>query len=99
MDNTTYEQYNVPKFLFGDGIKFLKEGMNVIVAFESEEPIMAQLPQNVELEITYTEPAVKAILQQMHKNMRLLKLELKYVYPCLLTKATKLKLIPEQGIT
>jgi elongation factor P len=33
--------------------------MNVIVAFESEEPIMAQLPQNVELEITYTEPAVK----------------------------------------
>jgi elongation factor P len=59
MDNNTYEQYNVPKFLFGEGVKFLKEGMNVIVAFESEEPIMAQLPQNVELEITYTEPAVK----------------------------------------
>lgn len=59
MDNNTYEQHNVPKFLFGEGVKFLKEGMNVIVAFESEEPIMAQLPQNVELVITYTEPAVK----------------------------------------
>lgn len=59
MDNTTYEQYTVPKFLFGEGVKFLKEGLNVIVAFESDEPIMAQLPSNVELEITYSEPAVK----------------------------------------
>ena len=58
MDNTTYDQHNVPKFLFGDGVKFLKEGLNVIVAFESDEPITAKLPSSVELEITYTEPAV-----------------------------------------
>ena len=59
MDNNTFEQFNIPKFLFGDAAKFLKEGMNVIIAFESDEPIMAQTPSNVELEITYTEPAVK----------------------------------------
>lgn len=59
MDNNTYEQYNIPKFLFGESAKFMKEGMNVIVAFESDEPIMAQAPASVELEITYTEPAVK----------------------------------------
>ncbi|MEI5984056.1 elongation factor P [Sphingobacterium sp. PU5-4] len=59
MDNTTYEQFNIPKQLFGDSARFLKEGMNVIVAFESEEPIMGQIPASVELEITYTEPAVK----------------------------------------
>jgi elongation factor P len=59
MDNTTYEQFNIPKFLFGDAAKFIKEGMNVIVAFESDEPIMAQAPTNVELLVTYTEPAVK----------------------------------------
>jgi len=58
MDNTTYEQHNVPKFLFGNAVKFLKEGVNVIVAFESDEPIMAKTPASVELEITYTEPAV-----------------------------------------
>ncbi len=58
MDNTTYEQYNVPKFLFGNGVKFLKEGSNVIVAFESGEPIMGKAPASAELEITYTEPAV-----------------------------------------
>ena len=59
MDNNSFEQFNIPKFLFGDAAKFMKEGMNVIVAFESDEPIMAQAPTSVELEITYTEPAVK----------------------------------------
>lgn len=59
MDYNTYEQYNIPKFLFGNSARFMKEGMDVIVAFESEEPIMAQAPTSVELEITYTEPAVK----------------------------------------
>lgn len=59
MDNATYEQFNVPKFLFGNAIKFLKEGVNVIIAFESGEPIMGQAPSSVELEITYSEPAVK----------------------------------------
>lgn len=59
MDNDSYEQFNVPKALFGSSARFLKEGMNVIVAFESDEPIMAQAPASVELEITYTEPAVK----------------------------------------
>ena len=59
MDNQSYEQFNIPKFLFGSSARFLKEGMNVVVAFESDEPIMAQAPKNVELEITYTEPAVK----------------------------------------
>ncbi|MES2275369.1 MAG: elongation factor P [Bacteroidota bacterium] len=59
MDNSTFEQHNVPKHLFGNGLKFLKEGMNVIVAFESDEPIMAQTPGSAELEIVYTEPAVK----------------------------------------
>lgn len=59
MDNVTYDQHNIPKSLFGPAVKFLKEGMNVIVSFESEEPIMAQAPNFVELEITYSEPAVK----------------------------------------
>ena len=59
MDNVTFDQFNVPKALFGPSARFLKEGMNVIVSVESEEPIIAQAPNFVELEITYTEPAVK----------------------------------------
>ena len=59
MDNTTFEQFNIQKALFGQAARFVKEGMNVIISFESEEPIMAQAPSFVELEVTYTEPAVK----------------------------------------
>lgn len=59
MNNTTYDQFSIPKALFGPSVKFLKENMDVIVSFESEEPIMAQAPNFVELEITYAEPAVK----------------------------------------
>jgi elongation factor P len=59
MDNDTFDQHNVPKALFGPAVRFLKEGMNLIVAFESDEPITGQIPNSAELEITYTEPAVK----------------------------------------
>ncbi|MFN4854995.1 MAG: elongation factor P [Bacteroidota bacterium] len=59
MDNETYEQILVPAFMFGDGAKFLKEGMEVKIAFENDEPILAEAPTFVTLEITYTEPGIK----------------------------------------
>lgn len=59
MDNETFEQVHVPSILIGDGIKFLKEGMEVKVSFEGDEIILAEPPTFVELEITYTEPGVK----------------------------------------
>jgi elongation factor P len=59
MDNTTYEQIYVPSEMFGDAVKFLKENMEVWVAFESDSPIYAEAPPFVELEITYTEPGLK----------------------------------------
>ncbi|MFH1004927.1 MAG: elongation factor P [Bacteroidota bacterium] len=59
MDNLTYEQIYVPKILFGDGAKFLKEGMEVKVALESDIPILAEAPTFVDLVITYTEPGIR----------------------------------------
>lgn len=59
MDNETYEQVYVPIAFFGEGAKYLKEGMTVKVAFESDAPILAEAPTFVELEITYTEPGEK----------------------------------------
>jgi elongation factor P len=59
MDNETYEQIHVPANLFGKGAQFLKEGMVVKVAFESDNAILAEPPTFVELEVTYTEPGVK----------------------------------------
>ena len=59
MDNETYEQVHVPAILFGKGSQFMKEGMEVKVAFEGDTPISAEPPVFVELEVTYTEPGVK----------------------------------------
>jgi elongation factor P len=59
MDNVSYDQFNVEKSLFGESARFLKEGMTVLISMESDEPIIAKAPNNVELEIVYTEPAVK----------------------------------------
>jgi len=59
MDNETFEQLYIPGDLFGSGLKFMKEGMEVKVAFENDAPISAEAPTFVELEITYTEPGLK----------------------------------------
>lgn len=59
MDNENYEQVHIPMLMFGDGAKFLKEGMEVKVSFEGDEPIIAEAPTFIESQITYTEPGMK----------------------------------------
>jgi elongation factor P len=59
MDQTSFEQKYIPVELFGNTMKFLKEEMVVMVGFESDVAIMASAPKVVELEVTYTENAVK----------------------------------------
>ncbi len=60
MNNETYEQIPLDRNLI-TGIDFLKEGMNVDVIFhaDKEEPLYAELPAQVILEVTYTEPGIK----------------------------------------
>ncbi len=59
MDNENYEQVYLNSGMFGENKKFLKEGMTIKVAFEGENPILAEPPTFVELIITYCEPGVK----------------------------------------
>ena len=59
MDNVTFEQLYIPGELFGQSLKFMKEGMEVKVAFENETPLLAEAPTFVELEVTYTEPGIR----------------------------------------
>lgn len=59
MDNDTFDQVPIDKVLFGDAVSFLKEGMNLKVSFDGAIPLMAELPQTVEVEVTYTEPGIR----------------------------------------
>ena len=60
MDNETYEQTMIPEKLI-DNPKFLKEGSEVEILFNTEDdsPLQLELPQYIIFKVTYTEPGVK----------------------------------------
>jgi elongation factor P len=60
MHNETFEQIPIDEKLI-TGLGFLKEGMNVdiVVHADNEQPLFAELPPQVTLEITYTEPGIR----------------------------------------
>lgn len=59
MNEDTFEQFEVPADLLGDGAGYLKEGDRVSLQFFDGRPINVELPKNVPLIVTYTENAVK----------------------------------------
>jgi elongation factor P len=73
MNPNSFEQLYVPASLFGEAMGFMKEEMIMQVGFESEVPIFARPPKVVELEVTYTEHAVKG--DTSNKVMKSAKLE------------------------
>ncbi len=60
MENETYEQVAIEEQMI-EHSEFLKEGAQIEILYHAakEIPLTIDLPQYVELEITYTEPGVK----------------------------------------
>jgi elongation factor P len=59
MNNSSYEQTNVPSVALGDVADYLIEGMNAQIGFHNGEIISAEIPASVELTIAETEPGVQ----------------------------------------
>lgn len=59
MNQDSFEQFEVPADLVGDGAGYMKEGDVVQLQFFDGRPISVDLPKNVPLLVTYTENAVK----------------------------------------
>jgi elongation factor P len=59
MNGETYEQIPVEKNVIGESAKFLRENDEVLISFEGEQILNAELPQHVNLAITHTEPGFK----------------------------------------
>jgi len=59
MDNETYDQINVPVNLFGDGVNFIKEGVDVEILFNGMEIISVEIPTFINLKVVETEPGFK----------------------------------------
>jgi len=60
MNTETYEQTQLQEAMV-DNPQFLKEGMDVDILFHSEQniPLTMEMPQNIIVEVTYTEPGAK----------------------------------------
>lgn len=60
MNNETYEQVYINQSMI-EKKEYLKEGINVTIIFHAEEemPLVVELPDFIEAEVTYTEPGVK----------------------------------------
>ncbi len=58
MDETTYEQFMLPVESIGDDQGYLKDGVGVQILKYNGEAVSVQLPQFVELVVTYAEPGI-----------------------------------------
>ena len=59
MDNTTFDQINIPRETVGDARDYLLENQAATVALHEGIPLFVELPASVELTITYTEPGLQ----------------------------------------
>lgn len=59
MDNTTYEQLNVPAASLGTATNYIVDGSSVILMMFEGEIIGVDLPASVELTIAETEPGIQ----------------------------------------
>ena len=60
MHNDTFEQIYINKDMV-DKKDYMKEGMtvNILMHAEEESPLVVELPQFIDTEVTYTEPGIK----------------------------------------
>jgi elongation factor P len=59
MDNDSFEQVYIDKSLLGNSVKYLKEGIMLMIAFENgTNAITAEPPNQVVVNVTYTEPGL-----------------------------------------
>ena len=59
MNMNTYEQVEIDKSQISNEVKFLKEGLEVILYFYENEMLGIELPEKIDFKIILTEPAVK----------------------------------------
>jgi elongation factor P len=59
MDKDTYEQFPLSPAQLGDAVNFLMDGMELEVLMYENEPVGVDMPLNVVLEVTHTDPGFK----------------------------------------
>jgi elongation factor P len=59
MDQETYEDLSIAREILGNGVKFLKDNLEVVALFYKDDILSVNLPNFVEFEIIQTEPGIR----------------------------------------
>ena len=92
MHPESFEQFEIETDSVGDAKRFLLEQMNCAVVFYNGKPISVELPNFVELEVTYTEPGLKGDTTSMPFKTAKLETEYEIQVPLFIEIGDKVKI-------
>jgi elongation factor P len=98
MDSETYEQLSVPVDMIGSNVGFLKESERVTVLLHGENPIGVEMPNFVELVVTFTEPGVRGDTVSGATKKATLETGGTVLVPLFIEEGEKLKIDTRTGI-
>jgi elongation factor P len=76
MDNENFEQYSFPTKDVEETLNYITEGGKVVIVYLEDNPITIEIPKSVNLEVIYTEPAIKG--DTSNNPMKMARLETGY---------------------
>jgi elongation factor P len=97
MDLKSYDQYSLPNELVGDNAQWMLENQEAIVAIYENNPIYLELPANVELTITYTEPGLQGDRSSAGSKPATLETGAEIKVPLFIENGTKIKVDTRDG--
>ncbi|NNE42731.1 MAG: elongation factor P [Gemmatimonadetes bacterium] len=97
MDQETFEQLSLPEKMFGDEVRFLKENETVTVLMHDGKPILAEMPNFVELDVTSTEPGFKGNTAQGATKPAVLETGAEVQVPLFVEEGQTLKIDTRKG--
>jgi elongation factor P len=97
MDIDTYDQIEIAADFVGDQVRFLQDGMKVLVQTYDGKPIGIKLPQHVTLEVTEADPVLRGGTAAPSYKSAMLENGLKVQVPPFINAGAKIIVSTEDG--
>jgi elongation factor P len=97
MDQTDYDQINVPATVVGDAANFMLENQAVTIAMNNGNPLYVEMPASVVLEVTYTEPGLQGDRSSAGTKAATVETGYEIQVPLFLETGTKVKVDTRTG--
>lgn len=98
MDLETYDQFELPDDVVGDGVQYMVDGMDVDALMYEEKPIGIKLPVTVVLEVVETMPGLRGDTAQGGDKPAKLSSGASVNVPLFIKEGDKIKVNTESGL-